>query len=263
MAVRDHYPHGQFCWVDVTAREMSSAREFYERLFGWQTVERAAGEGSPYAHFELEGKSVAGLGEMPQALVEAKRPAAWTSYLRVEDIHAVTARATELGATITAPVAQVGDAGSMALLRDPTGAQVGLWQADRHFGAVLHQDYHCFCWNELLTRDIERAADFFGQLLGWEFGEYPSHLGKYLVVRSGGEECSGLLQMDQRWGEMPPCWLVYFAVQGVDLMVDRVRQLGGYVFVRPFDIQEGRMAIVSDGQGATFNLVQMQNEPAG
>ena len=137
-----------------------------------------------------------------------------------------------------------------------------MWQKDQHFGAALHQDFHCFCWNELCTRDIDRAADFFGQLLDWEFAEYPSPLGKSYVVRNRGEECSGLLQMDHRWGEMPPSWLVYFAVQSVDITVDRVRQYGGYVLVHPFDIHEGRFAIVADGQGAMFDLVQMKDEPA-
>ena len=69
-------------------------------------------------------------------------------------------------------------------------------------------------------------ADFYGRLLDWEFAEYPSFLGKYYVIRNRGEECSGMLQMDHRWGEMPPCWLVYFAVRSVDITVDQVRQYG-------------------------------------
>jgi predicted enzyme related to lactoylglutathione lyase len=39
-----------------------------------------------------------------------------------------------------------------------------------------------------------------------------------------------------------------------------VRQYGGYVLVRPVDIPEGRLAMVADGQGAVFDLVQMQDE---
>jgi uncharacterized protein len=263
MAVRDNYPHGQFCWVDLMSRDMTGAREFYQRLFGWQSVDRDPQGSPPYAQFELDGKSVAGLTQMDEALVDKKVPAAWNSYIHVDDIQAVCAKVVELGGTIAVPVTKIRDAGSVAHIQDPTGARVGLWQKDQHFGAVLHQDFHCFCWNELCTRDIERAAEFYGQLLDWEFAEYPSHLGKYYVVRNRGEECSGLLQMDYRWGEMQPRWFVYFAVQSVDLTVDRVRQLGGYVMVRPFDIPEGRLAIVADSQGALFDLVQMQDEPVG
>ena len=31
MAVRDHYSHGQFCWVDLMSRDMTEAQEFYRR----------------------------------------------------------------------------------------------------------------------------------------------------------------------------------------------------------------------------------------
>ena len=66
-----------------------------------------------------------------------------------------------------------------------------------------------------------------------------------------------MLQMDERWGDMPPRWMVYFAVQSVDLSVDYVRQLGGFVLVHPHDIPEGRFAMVADHQGAAFDLVEM------
>jgi predicted enzyme related to lactoylglutathione lyase len=111
-----------------------------------------------------------------------------------------------------------------------------------------------------LTRDIEAARDFYGQLFGWEFAEYSAAIAKYYVVSQQGEENAGLLQMDQRWGEMPAQWMVYFAVQSVDLWVDQVRQLGGFVQVHPFDIPEGRFAMVSDAQGAIFDMVEMDSQ---
>ena len=133
MAVRDHYPHGQFCWVDLVSRDMSEAREFYRRLFGWQSTDQDTQGGPPYAHFELEGKSVAGLGQMNQEMLNKKLPAMWNSYIQVDDIQAVCAKVTQLGGTITVPVTKILDAGSLAFIRDPTGAQVGLWQKDQHY----------------------------------------------------------------------------------------------------------------------------------
>ena len=81
MAVRDHYAHGQFCWVDLTSRDMSEAREFYRRLFGWQMHRPDMQGGPPYAHFELEDKSVAGLGQMSPELLDKRVPA------HVEQLH--------------------------------------------------------------------------------------------------------------------------------------------------------------------------------
>ena len=261
MAIRTFYSHGQFAWIDLVARDMAEARDFYKRYFGWDSVDVDTQGGPPYAYFQLEGKSVAGIGQMGQEMLNRRLPAMWNSYINVDDIDTVCAKVTELGGKILVPVRKVSDAGSLAFIQDPTGAQVGLWQKDQHFGAEIQQDFHSCCWNELCTRDIEKARDFFEQLFGWEFSEYPTAMAKYYVVKNRGEENSGLMQIDERWGEMPPCWMVYFAVHSVDMAVDQLRQLGGYVLVHPFDIAEGRLAVVADGQGAAFNLVEMIDPP--
>jgi uncharacterized protein len=266
MAIRTQYQQGQFAWVDLTARDPDEARDFYHRLFGWQCVDLDPQGGPMAAQFELEGMSVAGLEAMDPALLDRRQPARWNSYINVDDLEAICEQATKLGGVLTVPPRQVRDAGRAAFLRDPTGAVVGLWQKDQHFGAAIHQDFHSFCWNELWTRDLQAARDFYGRLFGWEFAEYPSAMGPYYVIRNGEEESSGIMQIDDRWGEMPPGWMVYFAVKSVDLSVDRLRQLGGYVVIHPFDIEEGRLAVVADPQGAAFELVEMtapQAESAG
>ena len=257
MAIRTGYEQGQFAWVDLVARDMAEAREFYGKLFGWESVDIDTQGGPPYAQFHLQGKTVAGIGQMNEAMLQKSLPANWNSYINVKDIAAVCEKVTELGGKVIVPVMKVVHAGSLAFIQDPTGAQVGLWQKGEHFGADVTQDFHCFCWNELLTRDIEMARDFYGRLFDWEFSDYTATDSKYYVVHQHGEENSGLMEMDQRWGDMPPRWMVYFAVQSVDMMVDQVRQLGGFVHVHPFDIPEGRFAIVSDAQGASFDLVEM------
>jgi len=59
------------------------------------------------------------------------------------------------------------DAGRMAFLVDPTGGFIGLWQAGRHHGAELVNEPGALVWNELRTRDVEAAAAFYGEVLGW------------------------------------------------------------------------------------------------
>lgn len=261
MAIRSGYAHGQFSWIDLVARDMAAAREFYHKLFRWECVDVDTQGGPPYALFQLQGKRVAGLGQMKEELLGRRTPASWNSYINVEQIETVCDRVTQLGGQVVTPVTEVMDACKVAFIQDPTGARVGLWQkGELDWGAELMQDYHACSWNELLTRDIEAARDFYGRLFGWEFAEYSAAIAKYYVVSQQGEENAGLLQMDQRWGEMPAQWMVYFAVQSVDLWVDQVRQLGGFVQVHPFDIPEGRFAMVSDAQGAIFDMVEMDSQ---
>jgi hypothetical protein len=260
MAVRTGYEHGQFCWIDLVARDMAEARKFYLDLFGWESVDVDTQGGPPYAHFYLQGKNVAGVGQMNEQMLSKELPANWNSYINVNDIEAVCNKTVELGGRVTVPVMQILEAGRLAFIEDPTGAQVGLWEKGDHFGAELMQDYHSCSWNELLTRDLEAARDFYGRLFDWEFADFPSAMSKYYVISQQGEENSGMMQMDERWGEMASRWLIYFAVQSVDLTVDQVRQLGGFVQVHPFDIPEGRFAMVSDEQGALFDLVEMYED---
>ena len=50
-------------------------------------------------------------------------------------------------------------------------------------------------------------------------------------------------------------WGVYFAVQGVEDTVGRVKTGGGAGRVEPFDIGIGKVAVLGDPQGATFSIL--------
>lgn len=69
-----HAP-GQFCRVDLNARDPDAARVFYSGLFGWtgEFAGRAAAAG-PYERFFLDGRVVAGMGRMSEAMRAAGSP---------------------------------------------------------------------------------------------------------------------------------------------------------------------------------------------
>ncbi len=46
----------------------------------------------------------------------------------VDDINAATSKAKSLGATIIREVMEVGGAGWLSIISDPTGAMLGLWK---------------------------------------------------------------------------------------------------------------------------------------
>ena len=55
---------------------------------------------------------------------------------------------------------------------------------------------------------------------------------------------------------VPNHWHVYFAVSGADASAAKITELGGSVMVPPFDTPIGKMAVVTDPQGAVFSLFQ-------
>ncbi len=255
------YEPGQFSWVDLMAGDLGEAKTFYGSLFGWEPVDQDTQGGPPYVIFRLNGKQVAGMGQLSDEMRSNGVPPCWNSYVNVEDVDAIVAKVPELGGRVTMPPMTVLDAGKMAGLQDPTGGHVFVWQKDRHFGAELVNDPHAFCWNELATRDLAKAKEFFGALFGWEFTQSDDSPAEYDVIQCGGRENGGIMQMTEEWGEIPPHWSVYFTVEDTEATVAKVQELGGSVRVPPFDTPVGKMAVVADPHGAGFSVIAMSVSP--
>lgn len=219
--------------------------------------EEETGGGPRYVTFLLDGKKVAGAGQMPEAQ-QAQMPPVWSSYIQVEDCAADEAKAKELGAETIVPTMEVMDHGTICVIRDPTGAAVGFWQAGGHRGAEVCNRPGTLTWNELATRDLEGAKRFYGELFGWRTKSIPG-TNPTEVIHLGDRENGHMLLMNDAWKGMPPMWTAYFAVDDCDAMAEKAETLGGKVMVPPFDIAPGRLAVVADAQGAHFYIIALKN----
>lgn len=130
------YPNGLFGWVDLMTRDTATAARFYEGLFGWTHVDQPTPMGPPYTQFFKDGQLVCGMSPMMPGVPETIG-AFWNSYVIVEDIQTTLDRVLPAGGSITMPAMQVMDQGWMAMVADPTGAIVGLWQPGAHEGAEV------------------------------------------------------------------------------------------------------------------------------
>lgn len=254
MGERDSYPAGTFCWADLGTTEGAAAKSFYTDLFGWDAEDLPAGEDGVYTMFRQGGRDVAALYEMGG---DERRvlPAHWSSYVSVADLEAVTGRAGELGAAVVAEPFDVMDSGRMAVLRDPGGAHVHLWQPGRHIGAGRVNETGCMVWNELASPDVDRSAAFYRDLLGWQ-GE-PDASG-YATIRAGDAINGGIRPLQD--GEAP-AWMVYFSIASADEAARKVRAAGGAIIAGPMDAIVGRIAVVRDPQGAVLALYEGDVDP--
>ena len=150
-------------------------------------------------------------------------PPHWRVYVRVASADAAALRAKELGGTVVAAPIDVGDAGRMAVLQDPTGAVLAVWEAKRNIGLGVVDEPGAFCWAELMAKDPARSATFYKPLFGWGTKDDP----RYVEWTLGGRSIGGMIEIRKDWGEMPPHWLVYFQVEGCDTSVDEAKSLGG------------------------------------
>jgi predicted enzyme related to lactoylglutathione lyase len=256
MPEMNDYPAGTPSWVDLGTPDIDASVSFYGGLFGWgvpasENPEQTGG----YRIATLNAKPAAGL--MP--LMQEGQPPAWTTYVAVDDADAVAARVKDAGGQVVAEPMDVMDLGRMALFTDPTGAFFGVWQARSFPGAGIVNEAGAISWNELDTRDPDRATEFYGPVFGWEFRSFGDR-GNYWTIHRPGEHHSVGGLMDMRGmvpDEVPPNWLVFFAVDDADAVAAKSTELGGTVANGPLDIPDvGRFAVLSDPHGAVFGIFQ-------
>ena len=261
MGKRERYEPGTFCWVDLATTDPAGAKAFYGELFGWVAEDIPAGEAGTYTMLRLNGDEVCALYEMNAGQHERGTQPYWFSYVSVESADAAASRARELGGTVYGEAFDVLDSGRMAVIGDPTGATLGVWQPLAHIGADRVNDPGCFSWNELQSRDPEAAAAFYSELFDWET-ETIEENGQpvYVTIKNAGSSNGGIMPMTEQHGDTPPYWLTYFTVPSCDSAVEKVRELGGVVLAGPLDLGAGRIAVVSDPQGAAFALFEGETD---
>ena len=117
-----------------------------------------------------------------------------------------------------------------------------------------------FCWPELSTSDPIAAKKFYPGLFGWQIKDQDmGPQGVYTIFTLDGNDVSACYKMDEAQAKtgMPPYWVSYISVESADAAAAKAKTLGGQVLLEPFDVMEhGRMAVITDPQGATFCVWQ-------
>jgi predicted enzyme related to lactoylglutathione lyase len=194
--VNVHKP-GSLCWIELATSDQPSAKKFYEQLFGWTADDRPMGPDSFYTMFKLDGRDVAAACTLRPDQLQRGVPPHWNLYVAVANVDESAERAGELGASVLAPPFDVFDAGRMAIIQDPTGAILSLWQAKEHSGVLVNNEEGALCWADLMTRDRDKAADFYSALLGWKIEKERRESGTWLLPH---QEWGGLHRRDPAHG---------------------------------------------------------------
>src|SRR5262245_53354615 len=116
---------GEFCWNELLTNDVPKAKEFYRSLFGWEIHDHDMGQFT-YSMLKKGDKDVGGMMSIPKG--HEQMPPHWMCYVCVEDLDGAVAKAKSLGATIKQEPMSVGDFGRLAVLQDPTGAHIALWE---------------------------------------------------------------------------------------------------------------------------------------
>lgn len=111
------------------------------------------------------------------------------------------------------------------------------------------------CWLDLMTSDVDRAKDFYGKLLGWEFEQGDEEkYGGYVTATKNGELVAGIMAKGEG-SPFPDLWSTYLGTNDADVTVAKVKEAGGTVLMEPMDVpDQGRMGMVQDVGGAAVGI---------
>ncbi|MEV8424636.1 VOC family protein [Streptomyces niveus] len=246
---------GTPCWVSLMVHSLGTTREFYGALFGWTFVTvPGAQQFGPYVRAVLDGKEVAGIGELAPG---RRMPLAWTTYLATDDADATAEAIRGCGGTVGVGPLDAGEEGRLAMASDPVGAVFGIWQARAHTGTAVAGPHGTPVWNELVTREAAWVSTFYRSVFGYDLEATDESGEDVVTLRLDGRAVATLHGVGEGLGPIRAShWMTYFAVGDPDATARRVVELGGHVIEPPWETAAGRVATLADPEGAVFSVVR-------
>ncbi len=110
---------GTLCWADLSTPDPATAKQFYEKLFGWQ-ITTSPNDPSGYLHIKAGEEFIGGIP--PTSNRPPNAPPHWMVYFFVKDVDASTAKVTALGGKVVMPAMTLEKVGRFSLVADPQGA---------------------------------------------------------------------------------------------------------------------------------------------
>jgi predicted enzyme related to lactoylglutathione lyase len=243
---------GRFVWFEYVSKDAPKAQGLFGELFGWSTKSVPMPDGDYTMIAAPDGKTIGGYFASPEG---APPKAGWLPYLLVDSAAEIAAKVKGLGGSIMKQPFKVADFATMAVVTDPLGAPLALWQPVKAEDSAKPELGH-FVWNELSSKDPGASVQFYSQIGGFASSKMDmGGMGTYHVLESGGQGRAGI--MAQQMPEAPHAWLPYVNVANADQTADKAKRLGATIVVPPTSIPNvGRFAILVDAQGAGTGILQ-------
>jgi predicted enzyme related to lactoylglutathione lyase len=247
---------GSFCWLELGTSNQSGARSFYSNLFGWTAEDMPMGP-MTYTIMRLGGNDAAGIYTLMKEQVDARIPPHWLLYIKVDSADAAAEKAARLGGKLLMPPSDIPHVGRFAVIQDPTGATISLFQPGQHRGMTIFGQVNALCWADLNTTDPDKASKFYGDLLGWTF-DAGSDGYRHIVNGTSHEDMIGGIPPGMHAPPGTPShWMTYFHAADCKASAAKAASLGATTLM-PATLMEnvGTIAVLMDPQGAAFSLFQ-------
>jgi uncharacterized protein len=251
MSERTTYPARVPCWVDNLVPDPPRSMSFYGELLGWEFDGPGPGE---YFEARVRDRAVAGLGALPPGVAVG-----WNTYVSVTSADETARAAVGAGGHVVVEPFDALPAGRVAVLADPSGALIGLWQPAERSGAGFVNEPGAWAMSLLNSRAPDVAGAFYGEVFGWEAESFVPGVSLFRLEGYVGGEPAQPVPRDvvaaMAQGEGPEGWSVDFWVPDADVLADKAPALGGAVIAPPVTDPGGmRHAVLADPDGAAFTV---------
>ncbi|MEV8066238.1 VOC family protein [Streptomyces sp. NPDC085995] len=284
---------GTPCWVSLMAHSMTTAQAFYGELFGWE-FRPGPDRLRPYVRAVLAGRDVAGIGRLPPDLplpvawtpylasddvdltAETVRRCGGT--IGVGPLETGDAGRLAIGSDPSGAVFGLWQAPAHRGTDQGGGPGTPVWHELHTFETANVAKFYATLFDYGTERREPDAELGSGTGSGSESGpesrsRAESRSGSGSGSRSGsrtGASCDDhvtlslagrpVAALHGAGAELPRArgshWLTYFAVADAYASLDRLTALGGRVLAPPRDTGRGRVATVTDPEGARFALLE-------
>ncbi|MEM1109343.1 MAG: VOC family protein [Planctomycetota bacterium] len=246
--------HGDFTWTDLSALDLEQATSFYGQVLNWQMIDDADG----YRMCAVGGEACAGFFSMPAFFRQIKMPSFWMTYIAVDDIDAVVAKAKELGAKVE--LEDTNPLGRIALIRDPAGAGFTCYQGDAPSAVSPDRQPGRWAWSELFVSDLACIQPFYETLFGWSLHAEQDDSDRYAIHNRSGRRIGAVQVASNDVKGDKEYWAPFFVVADLDRAVKQTKSLGGQILYTQTNA-DGTHHLIRDPQGAACYLTPAARSP--
>jgi predicted enzyme related to lactoylglutathione lyase len=237
------YTLGRFVWRELFTKDVAAAKRFYSTMFGWTWEDRPMGPGWSYTIWKIGDTQVGGMmdiANMPAG--DAGFEPQWLTYVSVANVDKAAETAVAAGGQLLGGCHDISGVGRFAPVQDPQGARLNLFRSASGDPEDTMPGLHDFCWENLSTSDVPKAAEFYKKVVGWSTSQMGDAT---LFDRQGPTEPIGVASTGPVPSNRAPQWYTFVAVETVDAALAKAQELGAKLVI-------GRMEVPDVGAFATF-----------
>lgn len=119
--------HGTVIWTELMTRDVDAAKRYYEKICSWTFKSMPMGPGNPDYVLGMKGETpIVGIMDLNASPDDDATEPFWMSYFAVDDVDAAVDATVASGGTLKREPFEIPDTGRIAIVIDPTGAELGL-----------------------------------------------------------------------------------------------------------------------------------------